>query len=414
MRGKSFMTGSTVRDANFDLCSNELDFAAIFGNLPSRSLVDYYKTIKEPQSLKKISKSVKGWRSREDITGITEFKTWDALENELSKVWRNAMEYNVEGSDVYQAALQLEAFTKERLLEAKKRVREPQTSIKLKTGADKSKSGLKLNLGTSAKQSPAPVATAQGTESPAPKPAQTSVTVDYAALQRQQADVKTAAGVANRGPPTISNVPSLPLGGQGVPNGTTNGLALATNGVAPVGRPLSSNAGSPFPMQGLAASQPVATQPMSTFDNKWRQEGREALIRKLHIEGPEGRSSKPFQYTISAHAKLAQQSITINLPGALDSLQARFDLAAALQGTLGRPSKVFATVNGMRVPQRPDALSNGSGNIRSPMPTFDLRLAPGMNRIELECTAVGQPKNGNLRGELEMERFYIFANVLKG
>jgi hypothetical protein len=69
-----------------------------FANLPSRKLEDYYKFIKYPVSLKKVRKRVDG----------EHFKTWDAFEEEVSFVWRNAKDYNEDGSEMYDLAGQLE------------------------------------------------------------------------------------------------------------------------------------------------------------------------------------------------------------------------------------------------------------------------------------------------------------------
>jgi len=73
-------------------------------------LVDYYKQIKEPISLNGIYKKVRGIsgaKGRETITGQSEFRSWDALENEAKKVWLNAQEYNEDGSDIYIVAGEL-------------------------------------------------------------------------------------------------------------------------------------------------------------------------------------------------------------------------------------------------------------------------------------------------------------------
>lgn len=366
--------------------NGELDFESIFGNLPSRTLEDYYRTITQPQCLKKMSKLVKGWHSRQEQTGTTDFKTWDALEQEMAKIWNNARIYNEDGSDVFQAANELEEFFMERLALAKQHVREPQASIKLKTGG--SKGGL-LKLNLSQKQSPAPSASEKHA-SPAPK----------ASIAPEQ----PAPFKVNGGPPTVSSVPNLAPGPTPLPNGIPS--SVMPNGASM--RPPSSSNGSPYPVQHPHAA---TTALANNFDTKWRIEGREVLIRNLHLESSESESK--FKLTVPAHAKLAQQSVTVNLPAAQKALRVTLDLAPALQSKVGRPSKVFVTANGYRIAQRPDIYQVPNGDNKSPPPTFDLRLTPGMNRIEVECAAVSAPKNGNLRGELEMERIYIHAHSLK-
>lgn len=76
--------------------------------LPSRKLEDYYKYIRHPVSLKSVQKRIRGQHGREAPTGISDFKTWDAFEQEVSFIWRNARDYNEDGSDMYLLAGDLE------------------------------------------------------------------------------------------------------------------------------------------------------------------------------------------------------------------------------------------------------------------------------------------------------------------
>jgi hypothetical protein len=78
-----------------------------FINLPSRSIKDYYRVISEPLSLRKLQKLVNGVQGR-GATGVSEFKSWNALEEKASLLWRNAYYYNEEGSDIYELAKELE------------------------------------------------------------------------------------------------------------------------------------------------------------------------------------------------------------------------------------------------------------------------------------------------------------------
>lgn len=41
-------------------------------------------------------------------TRVSEFKSWAALEDKASLLWRNACYYNEEGSDIYELAKELE------------------------------------------------------------------------------------------------------------------------------------------------------------------------------------------------------------------------------------------------------------------------------------------------------------------
>lgn len=82
-----------------------------FINLPPRSIKDYYRVIAEPISLRKLQKMVNGTQSRGD-NGVSEFKSWSALEEKASLLWRNAYYYNEEGSDIYELARELEVSAK--------------------------------------------------------------------------------------------------------------------------------------------------------------------------------------------------------------------------------------------------------------------------------------------------------------
>ena len=41
----------------------------------------------------------------------TELKTWDAFENEMSYIWRNAREYNEDGSEISNLSYELEVIS---------------------------------------------------------------------------------------------------------------------------------------------------------------------------------------------------------------------------------------------------------------------------------------------------------------
>lgn len=85
-----------------------LEIFTPFVNLPSRKLEDYYKIIRHPVSLKSVQKRTRGQHGRTSPTGVTDFKTWDAFEDEVSFIWRNAREYNEDGSEMYDLAGQFE------------------------------------------------------------------------------------------------------------------------------------------------------------------------------------------------------------------------------------------------------------------------------------------------------------------
>lgn len=79
-----------------------------FVNLPSRKLVDYFALIKHPVSLKGLDKQVRGVQGRNEATGVSVFKNWKDFEDEVSYIWRNARQYNEDGSEITELAGQLE------------------------------------------------------------------------------------------------------------------------------------------------------------------------------------------------------------------------------------------------------------------------------------------------------------------
>ena len=79
-----------------------------FVNLPSRSLVDYYRVIKNTVSLKSLKKLVLGIKGRDKPTGATFLKSWAALEEAISHIWKNARTFNEDGSDISELAGELE------------------------------------------------------------------------------------------------------------------------------------------------------------------------------------------------------------------------------------------------------------------------------------------------------------------
>ena len=88
--------------------SRDRPISGPFINLPSRELRDYYRVIKHPVCLKSAQKVVRGIKGREKPTGVTFLKSWQAFEDEVSYIWKNARAYNEDGSEIYQWASQLE------------------------------------------------------------------------------------------------------------------------------------------------------------------------------------------------------------------------------------------------------------------------------------------------------------------
>lgn len=96
------MLHARIRSANVHY--SEFQEFQPFVNLPPRSLNDYYQLIKKPMCLKLMIKRCRGQHGRDAATGVTDFKTWDAFEDEVSLIWQNAQTYNEDGSDMFQLA----------------------------------------------------------------------------------------------------------------------------------------------------------------------------------------------------------------------------------------------------------------------------------------------------------------------
>jgi len=85
----------------------ELEVFGPFVNLPTRALTDYYAVIKAPISLKGVQKKIKGIHGRNETTGVSDFKSWEALEADIIRIRNNAKEYNEDGSEISLLADQL-------------------------------------------------------------------------------------------------------------------------------------------------------------------------------------------------------------------------------------------------------------------------------------------------------------------
>jgi hypothetical protein len=109
--------GKTFQQAQEQIVKELIDYVepesglpifAPFVNLPSRSLKDYYALIRDPMSLAAVKKKVQGVVGREQATGHTLFKSWDSLENAMVLIWKNARDYNEDGSEIYNVSIELE------------------------------------------------------------------------------------------------------------------------------------------------------------------------------------------------------------------------------------------------------------------------------------------------------------------
>ncbi|KAF2750793.1 Bromodomain-containing protein [Sporormia fimetaria CBS 119925] len=446
---------------------SELHIFLPFVNLPSRSLKDYYQLIKHPVSLSGVQRKVRGVIGRNQPTGFTLFKSWNAFEEEMSWIWRNAREYNEDGSDLYNLSVELEEMFKEQLAAAKAKVEEPpqpKLKINMSTAAPlpQPKQQLKLRL----RQSPSSEAhTPRARSSATP-----GVIVDNDALLRQQRHVHDGLNGSSEKPqtpqasgrtPSVSIAPqpsrlgaASPAAANGIKNdvpspalssvrpatmvsdGRTSVSGQTPHPMAPpqtVSRPAS---GSPHP-NGVLAPQPAAYNPYHTPPNHYvpptnPQAGvfrpsplknlNDALIPKVTITtAPTLNLPKPFTMTIPAHKQKMVQSITINLPPSHSHLQITPYLPVALDG---RPWRSFYTLNGKLYSESLRTYPSQGVNGVAPgyeqgrkkgEPLYDAKLQPGVNRVEVEVIAEkkGKHESKDPKEAVEIERCVIFVNLMR-
>ncbi|KAL9093910.1 MAG: hypothetical protein Q9165_003833 [Trypethelium subeluteriae] len=514
-----------------------LEIYTPFVTLPPRSLADYYQVIKTPVSLNTVRKRVRGQQGRNQPTGITELKSWDSFEQEMSLIWRNAREYNEDGSDISNLSFDLEEHFKRRLAEAKAKVPEPtQPTLKIKSSTSQptpKPPGTKLRLGGN-KASPAPT---NETATPATRHSHTpGVTVDSEALKRQQELIQAGVnGQTSEQRPTPRNpfsssrpgsaVPPLPTLSRSQQTSSAGSPPLSAGGIkaeagagasaspalnpvrgtsgAPEGRgpsplansampppstaprvPSSSplpnghtpapNASTPAPHANLAHSQPAnhsAAAAAASFPYRLRDADNpvsKALLPVLSISSqaatsqssssssstststsspssPTPTSAKPFHLDVPAHPKLTQHSVTVALPPQHSTLRVVPKLSEEVLRL--RPYRTFVSFNGARLLGTPlkqriaaegaGAGMNGSGGgnagangaadgmeggavseskeYEEKLQVFEVRLQPGVNRIEVEIV-VGRQKVGGEKGPLEIEgeKISVFVNLMKG
>lgn len=405
-----------------------------FVNLPSRTLTDYYQVIKKPVSLTALKKRTKGQHGREKPTGISDFKNWDAFEEEVSYIWANARTYNEDGSDMFNLAGEFERYFKERLALAKQQVEGPQQP--------------KITL----KGRPKPVLHLGAKSSPAP-PSTPGVTIDNDALARQKQSVQ--AGM-NGHQNSLPQRPSLPPSRSAsqlpattpmkrTQSGQASSPLIAATAVkseksvvpspslpnarlqsaAPEARHPSQPAismpppaprvpsGSPHPSQiPLHTTQtPIYVPAPTTFiDNFSRTKPVvDALLPNLTITThPQLKLPKPFRLDIPPSESFTHQSLTVQMPAAYHYIQIVPTVSPHLMS--GRQYKLFVTVNGARLmaASRPFLNSDINGGTATKQ-VYETGLLRGVNRIDVEIVASA----GRGGTALETEKLSIFANLMR-
>lgn len=397
------------------LTQRSVDIFQPFVSLPPRSLVDYYKVIKKPVSLTAVRKRCRGQHGREAATMQSDFKTWDAFEDEVSYIWRNAREYNEDGSDMFNLSVELEELFKERLALAKDQVGEP-AQPKIKLSAPRPKPVLHLG----ARGSPAPRSTpaedkeaavngndesavVSRSNSVVPVSATPAATV---AANEQKADASSPSATVKM-EKSMPASPSLATArAQSIGNDAKQSPRPTTSMPPPPS--VRGPSGSPHPLS-LFQPPPVPAYipPPPTFvDNYARTKPlAEALLPSVLITThPQLALPKPTRLNIPASPHFTQQSVTTALPPAHYYLSIIPNVSQRL--IAARQYKLFVTVNSTRLMGRTQDMLGGDANRKQ---VYDATLVTGVNRIEVEVVAV-TGKNG----ALEVEKLSVFANLLRG
>ncbi|KAI8159781.1 Chromatin structure-remodeling complex subunit rsc4 [Colletotrichum sp. SAR 10_65] len=333
-----------------------------FVNLPPRALKDYYRVIKEPISIKKLQKSVKGVKGRNEATGTSEFKNWAAFEESASLLWKNACFYNEEGK-----LTPVKEFFLDELKQAKAVVSEPsQPKIKLKVqqpAAEQPTTSKKITIHVGGKS--------DSVDSPAPPVPQSA---------GSQASEQIA------------------------PNGTTR---QAANPIMPAAmdRIRSTSAASPSPSVANTIKREDVMRPSPAGI-------ADALICSLKVQThPMINHDRRFEVTVKPLEKVSQQSVTVHMPANQLRIQIVPTLPAFLEKE-GRQYRLWVIINRHTltpvhgVPGQ--VLSTGER-------VFEAQLQAGIvNTIEVHVVAA-LPKGQKLPSgeDFEVEQMTVLANVVR-
>ena len=152
--------------------------------VPKKDYPDYYKLIKKPTSIS-------------DARALVEkdsIQDWDALAKEVRLIWKNAKEYNQEGSDIYIMAEKLEVNAHDTTFcihantiqsWSEQRMQSlgapPRQNLKLSLSQPKPKASLRLTMGSAT-----------------PTPTVAGGTIDNESLRRQKEEMGQALSRAQR------------------------------------------------------------------------------------------------------------------------------------------------------------------------------------------------------------------------
>ncbi|KKZ65328.1 hypothetical protein EMCG_08844 [[Emmonsia] crescens] len=445
-----------------------------FLSMPDRNLYkEYYEIIKHPVSLRAILKLVRGTDGRKNSTKTTPFKTWDAFEEEVSYIWRNAREFNEDGSEIVSLAGSLEEYFRRLLAEARKRVPEPP----LATNGDSTTPRIKLRIGTT--KTPEPVSQKitlrlpgkVGDQSTDMEHRQGGVSIDNEALRRQQQHVKASSNgleVPDRPTPPRRNLRdrsgsgtravsmrstrsqeqeqqrSMPgasrgrsssavkIEGTGVSTPNLKSLAtqesmkplldaqqrVASSSAEPSKiMPPSANA-TPIQANNTQAllqsfgsrSYPSPAPAVSPMNLRLRQPGKAPLISNVRLSShPNLDLRQSFLLDIPHSPIQMQQSITVNLPAKSHILCIS---PTIIPNSLQRQTQLTVSVGSQRL----SPMLSPSRTMDPTKPYYEVRLGIGITKIDIEMNASATRGGSGLKSpgqEAEYERLTVYANLMR-
>lgn len=425
--------------------------------LPPRTLKDYFEVIAEPCSLRGLQKQVRGQKGRKAATGVTEFKTWAAFEDQASLIWKNAYHYNEDGSEISVMAHELETLFKQLMAEAKQHVPEPAQPQKIKlkvpqnaaekpaqTPAQTKKITIHVGGKGSAAASPAPV--------PAPTPAPVPTHGHFGGIEGTRNgtplarnpfgapaaapasfnQLEKARSASASGPSPSPSVPGAmkpdEFARQSPAIPVPHAAMTTQQHFVPILQPMVAPPNAlvqppppppPPPRQSAAdileaqkyRSHPISEYPViasaSRIDLTYQPiEESEALITKLIISShPSLQLDNRLGITIPASTTETQQELVFNAPASYFRLQLRPLIAPFLEAQQ-REWKLNVTHDFARL----YPLSMDKRN----EPVFDVNLRYGTNRLEVSLVAALPKGQSGPHGlNMEMEKFVVHYNLLK-
>lgn len=291
--------------------------------------------------------------------------------------------------------------------------------MRIKLGAPKTKSGITLNL-SQHRSSPAPIASVdsepsskQRSEVPSskddkPQPNGAPATSAKAKSPVEQVDghLPSAAVKHER---TVTSSPA--------PNAASTAQLKSVNihhgaSDSDVPRPHSRMASaSPMPPSHVPTA-PSALQyatPLLLPPTAMRPYPVDAaLLPLVTLSTLPGPNSKPYNLPVFPHAFLATQNAAFTLPSAHSIVQILPTISRELSA--GRTYKLFVSLNGVSLLQQNTQLNTDSGQRTH---TYDGRLIPGVNRIDVEIAATKSEKPELVTKGLDVEKLTVFANLLR-